>query len=99
MAKNNLALLEKAAAHTTDLLSDGGRALPEQQAQFFARMLLGDPHGLLKMIRTAIITRPEFLVERILFPEIVLQPSNEGVALPDVARSRAPPSERAISAG
>ena len=97
MAKDNLALLEKAAAHTTELLSDGGRALPEQQMQFFVRMLTGDPHGLLRMIRTKVITKPEFQVERLLFPEIVLQPSNEGVALPDVARGRASTSTVTIT--
>jgi hypothetical protein len=97
MAKDNLALLQKAAAHTTELLSDGGRALPEQQMQFFVRALTGDPHGLLKMIRTRVITAPEFQVERILFPEIVLQPSDEGVALPDVARTRASTSQVKIT--
>lgn len=97
MAKDNLALLQKAAAHTTELLSDGGRALPEQQMQFFVRALTGDPHGLLRMVRTKVITKPEFQVERILFPETVLQPSNEGVALPDVARTRASTSQVKIT--
>lgn len=97
MAKDNLAQLQKAAAHMTDMLSDGGKLLPEQSTEFFVRMLTGDPHGLLKLVRTKVITRPEFQVERILFPEVVLQPANEGVALPEVARSRASTSMVSIT--